>query len=993
MDNRMLRFGSRLFVTVTALAVSTAAHAATPTWTTLASSANPSATGAAVTFTATVKVVGGGGPPTGTVTFKDAATVLGAIPLSGSGTAAFTTAALTRGTHEIVAVYSGDTSFSASTSPAVSQAVPDKVGCSVANFFAAPSAPLNLGTQTPLPVFSADFNLDGKPDLAVGYVGPYPSTGGVKAYLGDGAAGFNLSADVPVSASSVSGMPTPRMAASDFNLDGKPDLVVAGGWQGSTGSASTVNLLLGDGSGGFTLSPSSPIAPGHAIAAGDVNLDGKPDLLVADAPAHTVAIFLGDGSGGFTPAAGSPITMRPTQKGPSEPLVLRMGDFNGDGRPDVVVGISTLLTGSAYTPGTSYSDAVTILIGDGGGRFTDSLSPTQALATFPRDLEVADLNGDGKQDIVVTQFSFSSGVGSVTTLLGNGDGTFVASKAIDGSVGNYPALIVLRDFNGDGRVDLALTDQDAQSNNVSMLPGLGDGKFSTTAGVFMTIQRANFGITTADFNLDGTPDLSIAITGNSRLTTLVNNCGAPATATTVTTSPNPSSSGQAVTLTATVAPVSGSGNPTGTVQFRDGAGTLGSPVTLVGGSASLVTSALGGGVRSITAVYGGSADFASSTSPPVSHTVQSRLTVNDVTANSATPTTLGFQVSLSAASNLPVTVSYATSDRTAKAGTDYTAASGTLTFDPGQTTRTVSISILQGAPGASKDFFLTLSNPTNAILSRGTGIGTIVYTSSGALTIQIDDPSVKEGNTGTILLGFSVSLSRATAASVTVQYATADGTGAAGTDYVAKSGTLTFAPGKTNRTVLVPVTSDIALNGNRTLFVNLTSATGGAQVVKSQGTGTIVDDDPASTASTVSQLRLYSNATFEHLYTTDTNEYAVLATRGWNQEGTAYTMFQDAGLRGTAYGIPIYRLYHAGIQQHHWTTDWHETTVLAAGAWDYEGIPGYVLPTPETGTIPLYRLSLASPPLHLWTTDANEKLVLSTQRGWVYEGILGYVIP
>ena len=104
-------------------------------------------------------------------------------------------------------------------------------------------------------------------------------------------------------------------------------------------------------------------------------------------------------------------------------------------------------------------------------------------------------------------------------------------------------------------------------------------------------------------------------------------------------------------------------------------------------------------------------------------------------------------------------------------------------------------------------------------------------------------------------------------------------------------------------------------------------------------------------------------------------------------------MFQDGGSHGGVYAVPLYRLYHPGdAAQHHWTTDWYETTVLAAGSWSYEGIPGYVLPTPVTGTVPLYRLALANPPLHLWTTDANEYQVLTTQRGWIGEGVIGYVL-
>ena len=168
------------------------------------------------------------------------------------------------------------------------------------------------------------------------------------------------------------------------------------------------------------------------------------------------------------------------------------------------------------------------------------------------------------------------------------------------------------------------------------------------------------------------------------------------------------------------------------------------------------------------------------------------------------------------------------------------------------------------------------------------------------------------------------------------------------------------------------------------LFVNLTNASTteptGITLAKSQGVGTILDDDPPAAAANVAQYRLYSPITYEHLYTTDTNEYAVLGTVGWlEQEGAAYTMFQDGVYTAGVYAVPLYRLYHPGVLQHHWTTDWYETTVLAAGSWSDQGIPGYVLPTAVAGTVPLYRLALAYPPLHLWTTDQNEYQVLTTQ--------------
>jgi uncharacterized delta-60 repeat protein len=475
----------------------------------------------------------------------------------------------------------------------------------------------------------------------------------------------------------------------------------------------------------------------------------------------------------------------------------------------------------------------------------------------------------------------------------------------------------------------------------------------------------------------------------------------PATTTTLSTSPNPSNSGQAVTMTATVAPASGPGTPTGQVQFKDGTSNLGASATLSGGVATLVTSSLGDGSHSITSVYAGDTNFGPSTSPAVTHVVPGRLTVNDPTANAANgATTMIFTVTLTAAAAVPVTVSYATTDRTARAGADYTATSGSLTFNPGETSKSLTITIAgQSVPGSNKDFFVTLTNPTNASLAKGAGIGTITYASSGTLSIYIDDPTVAEGYSGITLLGFTVTLSRAPVGPLSVDYATADGTAAAGSDYTAKSGSLTFETAQTQRWVVVPINANSTPGSNRTFFVNLSNAVGsaganGATIVKAQGTGSIVDDDPTPAAASVAQYRLYSEVTKEHLYTADANEYAVLGTRGWTQEGVAYTMFRDGGSRDGQYAIPLYRMYHRGILQHHWTPDTNEILTLAAGTgWNYEGIAGHVLPAAGLGTTPLYRLRLNAPPLHIWTTDLNEKTVLSTERGWVYEGVVGHVIP
>jgi hypothetical protein len=939
------------------------AEAGTPTWTTLAPSANPSLSGQSVTLTATVKVVGGGGPVTGTVTFKTTTAVLGSVAVDGTGKAAFATASLAIGMHQVTATYNGDSNFNTS-STGLSLSVPNALGCAWTDF--ADSSPAN-GTLRA--VASADFNNDGKPDVLT----LNTSTNALTILLGDGTGGL-----VPTgsSAAATSGF---SVVTADFNLDGNVDVSIGT----SSGNSASVGTYLGNGAGALAaVGTPLQVAPLMNFSSTDINLDGRPDLILGvhsysdNKDENSIAVFLGDGTGGFTPGAGlSSSTLDQVFGAQAVGKVVLWGgvpgDFNGDGRPDLAISAREQLS-----PGERW--LLITLQGDGTGALTPGA--TAPLSSFTsRRLKTGDLNLDGNLDLVDGDLMS----GNVVVWRGNGSGAFTsASFPILGGA----SFVTVADFNVDGKPDIG--------TNAGIL--FGDGASGFTASYPGGWQPAGF---YADLNNDGRVDL---IHNPSGVATRLNTCGLPATTTTVSSAPSPSASGQTVTLTAVVAPSSGGPAPTGIVYFR---ATDYPPIrsaTLNGGVATLTTATLPTGISNVTAVYTGNTAFSGSVGS-VAHTVLPQLTVQDPSAaNSAGPTDLVFTITLSSSSVSPnpsVTVNYATSDRTARAGTDYTAVSGSLTFSPGQTTKTVSVPILQGVPGPDKDFFLTLSNPTNATFSRSTGIGTIQHLASGAFTITIDDPTQKEGNSGTTLMAFTVALARTSISTITVDYATSDGTATAGTDYTARSGTLTFLPGKTTRSVLIPVSANTALNSNRTILVTLSNASIGA-ITKSQGVGTIVDDDPPTLASQITQLRLYSNTTFEHLYTTDTNEYAVLGGRGWNQEGNAYTMFQSAGFyTGTSgagpYAVPMYRLYLAGIQQHHWTTDWYEAMVLASGSfWDYEGIAGFLLPSQETGTVPLYRLALGRPALHLWTTDANEKNVLSSPaRGWTYEGILGYVIP
>ncbi|TDT88397.1 chitinase [Azorhizobium sp. AG788] len=210
---------------------------------------------------------------------------------------------------------------------------------------------------------------------------------------------------------------------------------------------------------------------------------------------------------------------------------------------------------------------------------------------------------------------------------------------------------------------------------------------------------------------------------------------------------------------------------------------------------------------------------------------------------------LSFVVSLSAASTSAVSVSYATGDGTATAGSDYTAGTGTVTFAPGETSKTIQVAVRgDTVVEANETFTVTLSAPSGATIADGSAIGTITNDDVAVVvpTVSIADASVVEGNSGTTALSFVVSLSAASTSAVSVSYATANGTATAGSDYTAKTGTVTFAPGETSKTVQVAVTGDTAVEANETFTVALSSPSG-ATLGHGTATATITNDDVAST--------------------------------------------------------------------------------------------------------------------------------------------------
>ncbi|TCM12117.1 Calx-beta domain-containing protein [Novosphingobium sp. PhB165] len=202
---------------------------------------------------------------------------------------------------------------------------------------------------------------------------------------------------------------------------------------------------------------------------------------------------------------------------------------------------------------------------------------------------------------------------------------------------------------------------------------------------------------------------------------------------------------------------------------------------------------------------------------------------------------LVFTVTRTGNTAVATTASYTTSGGTATSGSDFTAVSGTVSFAAGQTTATISIPTIDDAlVESSETMTVTLSNPgAYTSISGASGTGTITDNDVGPPTISISDaPSVKEG--GGLL--FTVSLSRAYTSAISVNYATADGTAGAGTDFIAQSGTITFQVGQTTATIVITTKTDPLIDeGTEYMYVNLSGATSGAAILDPQGKGSILD--------------------------------------------------------------------------------------------------------------------------------------------------------
>jgi hypothetical protein len=201
-----------------------------------------------------------------------------------------------------------------------------------------------------------------------------------------------------------------------------------------------------------------------------------------------------------------------------------------------------------------------------------------------------------------------------------------------------------------------------------------------------------------------------------------------------------------------------------------------------------------------------------------------------------------FTVSLSAESSLPVSVIYATADGTAVGG-DYQPVIDTLIFSPGETTRTITVVVNSDRVAEPNEtFFVNLGNPANATIFDDQGVGAIT---DDEPRISISDVSRYEGRRNrTTLFVFTITLSVAYDQAVSMSYATVNGTATTGdNDYVSKSGTLTFAPGETTKTITVEVKGDSRREADESFYLDLFGLSNNALFTKNRGIGWILNDD------------------------------------------------------------------------------------------------------------------------------------------------------
>jgi phospholipase C len=293
----------------------------------------------------------------------------------------------------------------------------------------------------------------------------------------------------PVASTVAVGANPTILATGDFNGDGLLDIAVA------NGATNSINILLGNGTGGFTNGGSFTVAGGAtsqptSLAVGDFNEDGHADLAVGISPDSIIQTYVGDGTGNFTPGSTMTSVVNPTS--------IAVSDLNQDGFADLVVA-------------NAMDNTVTVFLGKGDGSFfLSSMPPTTALSN-PVQVVISDFNNDGVADMLLV----NSENNTLTILTGKGDGTFkvVTTQAL----ASVPSAVVAADFNADAKIDIAVVS--AAGNNVTVFLGNGNGTFQT--GVAYPTGSGPNSVAVGDVNGDGIIDLVTANSAGGNISVLL----------------------------------------------------------------------------------------------------------------------------------------------------------------------------------------------------------------------------------------------------------------------------------------------------------------------------------------------------------------------------------------------------------------------------------------------------------------------------------------
>ncbi len=544
-------------------------------------------------------------------------------------------------------------------------------GFGTARVFSVGAPPITNISNNPISIAAADLNNDNKLDLiTANFTG-----GGVSILTGDG------TGDFVAQKIAIPGGGSPRFVATgDFNLDGKADVALT-----RSGNFSVVTILFGNGNGGFSSQTDFPtsIVNSEKLTVGDLNADGKPDLVVGSLPGSSFSVLLNNGAGGF----GAP-TFYTLNNNTGWSSVAAIGDFTGDGKVDLVVA-------------NHVRDTLALLPGDGAGVFAN---PTfTSVGQGPSSLVTGDFNGDGLLD-VATSYSESA---AVSVLLNNGAGGLSAPKNFLG--GGPHESLAMADFNGDGLPDLATEGISIFLNSCS----------SVIAPSLPTLTITNVSI--GENPVNAVFEVSLSSMSSQTVSVRYQTTGQTAV------------TGADFQMTS------------GTLSFAPGEVVKTIAVPILEDSVNEFTETfslnLHHSVNAVIMKVQGVGSIVDS--DPVPTITVNNVSVAEGNSGAVQA---NFGVALSSPSGKLIQLTYSTADLSATAGSDYQAVSNSiLNISAGSSSASISV-LVNGDTTIEPDetFALNISNPVNATISGASATGTILDDDGLKLLLESSGPNVNQ---------------------------------------------------------------------------------------------------------------------------------------------------------------------------------------------------------------------------------------------------------